>query len=231
MQNSDPSGHITLKQILITVLVLGSLAAIGPWLYVHYTTLPGPTLKHNPRYYIEPDDGKYQVYQQAIDVISRAAANASSGANGGNLYSSAAQDLQQSENELRSATYTQDQESEFFRVNLNNNPGSNPWGISDFAPNPKIVLLPERFFTQTLDEYERALILLHESRHLIYKNEDEPSAHAYHWKLRCAIGWTERYAGLPLWNEFEPVAQKFFNIGDSNFNFPNTVCPNANYKP
>lgn len=49
------------------------------------------------------------------------------------------------------------------------------------------------FFTDTLDDTERAAILLHEAQHL--KGADEKEAYEYVWRNRKQLGWTKQTHG------------------------------------
>ncbi len=51
-----------------------------------------------------------------------------------------------------------------------------------------ITLYPD-FFEKTIDDTERAMVLLHEAQHLQGKNE--PEAYDYVWRKRHRIGWTQ----------------------------------------
>lgn len=53
----------------------------------------------------------------------------------------------------------------------------------------QIITLYPDFFTRASDDTERAMILLHEARHLMAR--DEASAYAYVWKNRSRLGWTQ----------------------------------------
>lgn len=53
----------------------------------------------------------------------------------------------------------------------------------------QIITLYPDFFTRASDDTERAMILLHEARHLLAK--DEASASAYVWQNRSRLGWTQ----------------------------------------
>jgi hypothetical protein len=53
----------------------------------------------------------------------------------------------------------------------------------------QIITLYPDFYTRATDDTERAMILLHESRHLMAR--DERSAYAYVWQHRSRLGWTQ----------------------------------------
>ena len=52
----------------------------------------------------------------------------------------------------------------------------------------QIVTIYPDFYTKAEDDTERAMILLHEARHLM--GEGEPEAYAYVWQNRNRLGWT-----------------------------------------
>ena len=52
----------------------------------------------------------------------------------------------------------------------------------------EIVTVYPDFFNRTVDDTERAMILLHEAQHLMGK--DDRFAYAYVWKNRARLGWT-----------------------------------------
>lgn len=52
----------------------------------------------------------------------------------------------------------------------------------------QIVTLYPDFYSKAVDDTERAMILLHEARHLM--GEDENEAYAYVWRHRKQLGWT-----------------------------------------
>lgn len=61
-----------------------------------------------------------------------------------------------------------------------------------------ITLYPD-FFERTVDDTERAAILLHEVRHVL--GEDEKQAYDFVWKNRQKIGWVhDDYRGTELWS-------------------------------
>jgi len=57
----------------------------------------------------------------------------------------------------------------------------------------QIVTLYADFYSKAVDDTERAMILLHEARHLM--GEDENHAYAYVWRHRSQLGWTMRSHG------------------------------------
>jgi hypothetical protein len=67
----------------------------------------------------------------------------------------------------------------------------NAYAATNF-PFQIITLYPD-FFIKTTDDTERAIVLLHEARHLMGENEEQ--AYAYVWKSRFRVGWTLRTHG------------------------------------
>lgn len=82
----------------------------------------------------------------------------------------------------------------------------------------EVVTLYPDFFTLSVDDTERAAILLHESFHL--RGKKEPEAHAGVWELKTKLGWTRsRYENTPVFRstrEFtQNYAPQFFVCGAS----------------
>ena len=62
----------------------------------------------------------------------------------------------------------------------------------------EIMTIYQEFFTYTEDDVERAAIMLHESRHLLGK--DEQDAYEYVWKNKSRLGWTrKKYSDSVVW--------------------------------
>ena len=55
-------------------------------------------------------------------------------------------------------------------------------------PFQLVTLYPD-FYSKTTDDVERAMVLLHEAKHL--ESEDENGAYAYVWQNRKRLGWTQ----------------------------------------
>jgi hypothetical protein len=53
----------------------------------------------------------------------------------------------------------------------------------------QIVTLYPDFYSKTTDKVERAMVLLHEAKHL--ESKDEAAAYAYVWQNRDRLGWTQ----------------------------------------
>lgn len=72
----------------------------------------------------------------------------------------------------------------------------NAYAAANF-PFEIMTLYPD-FFSQTIDDTERAAVLLHEARHL--KGEDEKEAYEFVWRNRKKLGWTkENYRRSNVW--------------------------------
>ena len=63
----------------------------------------------------------------------------------------------------------------------------NAYAATNF-PVQVVTLYPD-FYTKAEDDTERAMILLHEARHMMGESEHE--AYAYVWKNRYRLGWTQ----------------------------------------
>jgi hypothetical protein len=53
----------------------------------------------------------------------------------------------------------------------------------------QIITLYPDFYSKTTDDVERAMVLLHEAKHL--EGKDETAAYSYVWQNRGRIGWTQ----------------------------------------
>lgn len=72
----------------------------------------------------------------------------------------------------------------------------------------EFVTLYPLFFTKTVDDTERAVVLLHEAKHL--RGYGEGSAHAEVWAQRKQLGWTrEQYGGTKVWNNVREFTIKY----------------------
>ena len=63
----------------------------------------------------------------------------------------------------------------------------NAYAATNF-PFEIITLYPD-FYSKTVDDTERAMVLLHEAQHL--KGADEKGAYTYVWQNRIRLGWTQ----------------------------------------
>jgi len=71
-----------------------------------------------------------------------------------------------------------------------------------------IVTLYPDFYSRAKDDTERAMILLHESRHL--RGESEASAYAYVWRNREKLNWTQlRYGATEVYVSVELQTREF----------------------
>ncbi len=62
----------------------------------------------------------------------------------------------------------------------------------------EIMTVYPEFFTATVDDTERAAVLLHEAQHL--KGADEKEAYEFVWRSRRKLGWTkEAYGNSIIW--------------------------------
>ena len=80
----------------------------------------------------------------------------------------------------------------------------------------QIVTLYPDFYTKAVDDTERAMILLHEARHLMGENENQ--AYAYVWKNRKTIGWTLRSHGTT--ESYVTIEQQTREMAPELFNCP-----------
>jgi hypothetical protein len=71
----------------------------------------------------------------------------------------------------------------------------------------EIVTVYPDFFQYTVDDIERAAILLHESKHL--QGRDEKDAYEFVWKNRGRLGWTlENYSRSMIWRETRKLTKE-----------------------
>ncbi len=72
----------------------------------------------------------------------------------------------------------------------------------------EVVTLYPDFFTRTVDDVERAVILLHEAYHL--RGHGEVTAHREVWLLKRHLGWTqEKYGKTRVWSNLNESTRKF----------------------
>lgn len=70
-----------------------------------------------------------------------------------------------------------------------------------------ITVYPD-FFTYTMDDTERAAILLHEVKHV--EGEDEKGAYAFVWENKKELGWTkDRYSNSVAWKEIRNQTREY----------------------
>ena len=81
----------------------------------------------------------------------------------------------------------------------------------------QLVTVYGEFFDRTTDDTERAMVLLHEARHLLGENEHD--AYAYVWKNRARLGWTtDKYGSgetyMTIEQQTNENAPELFNCPD-----------------
>jgi hypothetical protein len=82
----------------------------------------------------------------------------------------------------------------------------NAYAATNF-PFEIMTLYPD-FFTVSLDDTERAAILLHEARHL--QGKDEKAAYEFVWKSRKQLGWTsKKYHDSVIWQNVRKQTREY----------------------
>jgi len=72
----------------------------------------------------------------------------------------------------------------------------------------EIVTIYPDFFRFTVDDTERAAILLHEAQHL--KGKDEKESYEFVWKNRQQIGWiSDPYTKSVVWRETRKLTKEY----------------------
>lgn len=72
----------------------------------------------------------------------------------------------------------------------------------------EIMTLYPLFFSENLNDTERAAILLHEAQHL--KGADEKEAYEFVWKNRRRLGWTkEKYGETVIWRNVGKLTKEY----------------------
>ena len=72
----------------------------------------------------------------------------------------------------------------------------------------EIVTLYPDFFRYTVDDVERAAILLHEAKHL--QGKDEREAYEFVWSNRHRLGWTaDSYSHSVIWRETRKLTKEY----------------------
>jgi hypothetical protein len=72
----------------------------------------------------------------------------------------------------------------------------------------EIVTVYPDFFTYTVDDTERAAILLHEAKHL--EGKDEKDAYEFVWRNRKRLGWTSAdYNRSMIWRETRKLTKEY----------------------
>ena len=85
----------------------------------------------------------------------------------------------------------------------------------------QIVTVYPDFYTKAVDDTERAMVLLHEARHLM--GEDEKQAYAYVWQNRKNLGWTIETHGttesyITIEQQTRENAPELFNCSEKPWN-------------
>lgn len=98
-------------------------------------------------------------------------------------------------------------------------PKENAYAATNY-PVEIMTIYPE-FFTVTIDDTERAAIILHEAQHL--KGADEKEAYKFVWENRKRIGWTkETYRNSVIWLnvrlQTKEYAPELFTCSDKPYN-------------
>lgn len=81
----------------------------------------------------------------------------------------------------------------------------------------QIITLYRDFYYKTTDDTERAMVLLHEARHLMGENENQ--AYAYVWRHRHHLGWTMKTHGAS--ESYLTIEQQTRENAPELFNCPN----------
>ena len=81
----------------------------------------------------------------------------------------------------------------------------------------QIVTLYSDFYSKASDDTERAMVLMHEARHLM--GEDENQAYAYVWRHRKQLGWSMKTHGstesyVTIEEQTREMAPELFNCPD-----------------
>ncbi len=97
-------------------------------------------------------------------------------------------------------------------------PKENAYAATNY-PFEIMTVYPD-FFTYTVDDTERAAILLHEAQHL--KGADEKEAYKFVWENRKKLGWTsETHGNSFIWKnvrlQTKEYAPEIFNCPDNVF--------------
>ena len=72
----------------------------------------------------------------------------------------------------------------------------------------EVITIYPAFFTVPQDDTERAMVLLHEARHL--QGKDEKEAYEFVWKNRRRLGWTkEKYGTSIVWRNVRKQTREY----------------------
>lgn len=85
----------------------------------------------------------------------------------------------------------------------------------------QIITLYPDFYSKTTDDVERAMVLLHEAKHL--ESKDENAAYAFVWQNRERLGWTQLSHGttptyVTISEQTRENAPELFNCPDKVWN-------------
>ena len=80
----------------------------------------------------------------------------------------------------------------------------------------QIVTLYPDFYSKAVDDTERAMVLMHEARHLMGENENQ--AYAYVWKHRKQLGWSLESHGTT--ESYVTIEQQTREMAPELFNCP-----------
>lgn len=80
----------------------------------------------------------------------------------------------------------------------------------------QIVTVYPDFFTKAADDTERAMVLMHEARHLMGENENQ--AYAYVWRHRKQLGWSMKTHGAT--ESYVTIEQQTREMAPEIFNCP-----------
>ena len=85
----------------------------------------------------------------------------------------------------------------------------------------QIITLYPDFYSKTTDDVERAMVLLHEAKHL--ESKDENAAYAFVWQNRERLGWTQLTHGttptyVTISEQTRENAPELFNCPDKVWN-------------
>lgn len=85
-------------------------------------------------------------------------------------------------------------------------PKENAYAATNY-PFEIMTIYPD-FFTYTVDDLERAAIILHEAKHL--QGADEKAAYSFVWVNRFKLGWTEQnYGNSVVWKNVRLQTKEF----------------------
>ncbi|MEQ1762915.1 MAG: M48 family metalloprotease [Pyrinomonadaceae bacterium] len=80
----------------------------------------------------------------------------------------------------------------------------------------QLVTIYSDFYTKAADDTERAMVLMHEARHLMGENENQ--AYAYVWRHRKQLGWSIKTHGAT--ESYVTIEQQTREMAPELFNCP-----------